>query len=463
MHRGFKLAKHHLLICGEVEKFLSSDEQVLLIHAPPGSAKSTYISLLLPVWFLARNPLANVLFATHSADFASRWGRRVRNMIVEDSAFLGISVSPTSAAADHFSLTAGGEYVALGAGGSVAGYRADLGVTDDLFGSREDAWSETVRNNRWSWYLDDFSPRLKPGAKRIGIATRWHEEDVHGRLIEKIEAGNIRGRIIDISAIAGDDDILGREPGEYLWDDDSDYAYGQFLRDRQREVSPMMWSALFQQAPSVSDGDYFKDEWLKFYEKAPARDTLRVYGASDFAVSADKGDYTVHIVVGLDPVGNLYVLDLWRKQASSDVWVESFCDLVADWRPMAWAFETGQIRSGVGPFLERRQRERRAYVAIDTFPTKGDKSIRAQSIRGYAASHGLYLPANAAWVAALCSEMLAFPAGKHDDQCDSLGLVGQLLDKMQPGVAAKTLKLVKTDRWDRLFDNDEAEVSWRVA
>jgi predicted phage terminase large subunit-like protein len=159
----------------------------------------------------------------------------------------------------------------------------------------------------------------------------------------------------------------------------------------------------------------------------------RVYGASDYAVTADGGDYTVHIVIGLDPEGRMYVLDLWRKQASSDAWIEAFCDLVTLWKPMTWAEEQGQIKAGVGPFLDRRQRERKAYVYRKPFPTRGDKAVRAQSIRGRMALEGLYVPSNASWVSAFRSELLSFPAGKHDDQVDALGLVGQLFDTILPG------------------------------
>ena len=100
---------------------------------------------------------------------------------------------------------------------------------------------------------------------------------------------------------------------------------------------------------------------------------------------------------------------------------------------MAWAEEQAQIKAGVGPFLDRRQRERQAYVARQAFPTRGDKAVRAQSIRGRMALEGLYLPTNKSWVEPLRSELLSFPAGKHDDQADALGLIGQLLDQMMPG------------------------------
>ena len=158
------------------------------------------------------------------------------------------------------------------------------------------------------------------------------------------------------------------EPGERLWPE-------WFTEDQVTEArsNAHKWVALYQQRPSAETGDYFKAEWLKPYTTAPDRQTLRIYGGSDYAVTSDGGDYTVHVVVGLDPEGRMYLLDLWRRQAASDEWVESFCDLVKQWKPMGWAAETGQIRSGVGPFLTARQRERQAYVVLETFPTRGDK------------------------------------------------------------------------------------------
>ncbi len=406
---------------------------MLLLFAPPGSAKSTYVSVLLPTWYLAVNPTHSILAATHNVEFAERWGRRVRNDIAADENVLGIKLSEDSKAAARWSQTSGGEYYGVGAGVGISGIRANLGVGDDLFGSREDAYSDTVRQKRWDWYVDDFSARLKPGAKRILMNTRWHEEDVAGRVLEQIERKEIKGRVISIAAIAEEDDPLGRKPGEYLWDEPGGYNYGAFLRARQRETSPMMWAALYQQRPAPEEGDYFKADWLKPCETLPAKDTLRVYGGSDYAVTADGGDYTVHLVVGVDPDGRMYLLDRWRKQSSSDEWIEAFCNLVLEWKPMAWAEEKGQISAGVGPALDKRQRERNAYCSRQQFPTKGDKAVRAQSIRGRMALEGLYVPTNAPWFAEFKRELLSFPAGKHDDQVDALGLIGQLLAQMIGG------------------------------
>jgi predicted phage terminase large subunit-like protein len=221
------------------------------------------------------------------------------------------------------------------------------------------------------------------------------------------------------------DDPLGRPPGGPLW---PDWFTPDMLAEAKRDART--WSALYQQRPAPEDGDYFRREWLHPVTSMPPRESLRVYGGSDYAVTSNGGDYTAHAVVGMDRDGKLWLLDLWRGQASSDVWVESFCDLVIKWKPIGWAEEQGQIRAGVGPFLDRRSRERRAFVARTQFPTRGDKSVRAQSIRGRMALDGLHIPAGATWRAELESELMSFPAGKHDDQVDALGLVGQLLDKM---------------------------------
>lgn len=219
-----------------------------------------------------------------------------------------------------------------------------------------------------------------------------------------------------------------------MWNDDA-YGYGNQLLELRSKTPARTWSALYQQRPAPEEGDYFKDDWLRPYEKPPILSTLKVYGASDYAVTADGGDFTVHVVVGIDPKWRIYLLDLWRNQTSSDQWIEAFCDLVKQWKPIGWAEEQGQIRAGVGPFLDRRMRERQTYVARAQFPTRGDKAVRAQSIRGRMALEGLYVPIKAPWYPAFRAELLSFPASKHDDQVDALGLIGQVLDRMTGGTA----------------------------
>lgn len=404
---------------------------------PPGSAKSTYASILFPPWLMASTGW-NVLAASHTTELAEKWGRRVRNLIAEHSLVLQARLAEDSQAAGRWALTSGAEYYAAGVGTGIAGFRAKLGLIDDPIRSRQDADSELIRDRIWDWYINDFRTRLVPGARELLIQTRWHEDDLAGRALNHSE-----WHVISLPAEAEENDALGRKPGEWLWSD-GDYGYGEQLAELKRNTPARTWSALYQQRPAPEEGDYFRAEWLKPYIKTPPREEMQVYGASDYAVTADGGDYTVHAVVGIDPQGRMYLLDLWRKQAASNEWIEAFCDLVKEWKPLGWAEEQGQIRAGVGPFLDRRQSERGAYVTREQFPTRGDKAVRAQSIRGRMALDGLYVPEYAPWFAAFRSELLSFPAGKHDDQVDALGLIGQLLDQMVSGRAPekKPLRIV---------------------
>jgi len=430
---GFEPAAHHKLIIDGLEGVARGDHDRLGIFLPPGSAKSTYASILFPPWFLAQKPDACLIGASHTQELAEKWGRRVRNLISANSQALGVGIADDNSAAGRWETTNGGEYLASGIGGGISGRRADLAIIDDPLRSREDADSQKVRDKHWDWWRFDLVPRLKPGAAVILIQTRWHEDDLAGRILR--EEGE-RWRIIKLPMEAtGADDPLGRKLGEPLW---PEWFNDQMRDDAKRD--PRVWSALYQQEPTPETGDYFLADWLLPVDALPPRESLRVYGGSDYAVTSSGGDYTVHAVLALDADGNPWLLDLWRKQASSDEWVASFCDLVRKWRPMAWAEEQGQIKSGVGPFLEREMRERQAYVAREQFPTKGDKAVRAQSFRGLIATRGLRIPAKAPWRAEFESELLRFPAGVHDDQVDACGLVGQLLDKMLLGIKPKTEK-----------------------
>src|SRR5262249_52949405 len=121
----------------------------------------------------------------------------------------------------------------------------------------------------------------------------------------------------------------------------------------------------------------------------------------------------------------------------------------------------GQISTGVGPFLQRRMRERAAFVARRQFATRGDKAVRAQAIRGRMALEGIYVPTGAPWLADFRAELLSFPSGRHDDQVDALGLIGQLLDTMVPPAKPAPVSRLMPDRWDR-EDRDRPGLNWKT-
>lgn len=425
---GLSPAPHHDLLLRRLEAVAAGTVPRLMVLMPPGSAKSTYASILFPAWYFANHPTHAVIAASHTSGLAERFGRRVRNLIAEHGPMLDLALAPDIQAAGQWETTRGGEYYAAGVDGPIAGRRADLAIIDDPVKSRQDADSEVISDRNWEWWKNDLVPRLKPNGRVILIMTRWSEIDLGGRLLEDMHTGGRPWEVLRLPMEAEPDDALGREVGEPLWPE-------WFTNEQRIEAKrdARTWSALYQQSPAPAEGTYFQKSWLIPVNELPPLSQMRVYGGSDYAVSDGGGDYTVHVVIGIDPQYNPYLLDVWRKQAPSDVWVEAFCDLVKRWNPIGWAEEGGQIKAGVGPFLTRRMRERRAYVARKDFPTRGDKSVRAQAIRGRIAMLGLRYLVSAPWRPDLEIELLSFPAGKYDDQVDALGLVGQLLDLMLAG------------------------------
>lgn len=438
---GYRDAAHHRLIARHLEAVERGDIKRLMITMPPRHGKSMLASEFFPAWYIGRNPDHYVVTATYAQELADDFGRKVKNQIEDDAfkaIFPGVNLADDSKSAKRFHIDGSlggyehstgqrGAFYAVGVGGPLTGRGAHLLLIDDPVKNREDAESEVIRKKTKDWYTSTAYTRLMPGGRIVIIQTRWHEDDLAGWL--QTEHGHEGWTILDLPAI--------NEAGEALWPDQYDIPALEKIR---RALPPRDWSALYQQKPSPETGDYFKREWLHEYDVPPPREQMLIYGGSDYAVTADGGDYTVHVVVGLDPEGRMYLLDLWRGQSSSDVWVEAFCDLVLKWKPVGWAEETGQIKSGVGPFLVRRMMDRQAYVAKEAFATRGDKAIRAQSIRGRMALNGLYIPKDAEWKSGLISEMMSFPVGVHDDQVDALGLVGQLIDKMSFGSKAKEIK-----------------------
>jgi predicted phage terminase large subunit-like protein len=451
-HQGLRPAAHHRLLIAELEAVARGENDRLAVFMPPGSAKSTFVSDLFPPWYLAGGPGRSIIAASNTADLAQSFSRRVRGRIREHGELLGYGLQRE--AEELWDTTNAGQYRAAGVGGVITGMRADLAIIDDPVKSREEADSDTRRNRVWEWYQADLRTRLKPGAAVVLVQTRWHEDDLAGRMLER-ETG--RWRVLSLPALCeGLGDPLGRAPGEWLWDDD-EYGYAAHVEREKATMEPRTWAALYQQRPAPAEGSLFRREWLQ-REAPPPIERLQVYGASDYAVTADGGDYTVHVVIGMDPAGKLHLLDLWRRQASADVWVEGFCDLVAKWRPLAWAEETGQIKAALGPFLDRRMRERGTFTSRRQFPTRGDKATRAQSIIGRMALDGLRLRPDAPWIVDLEAELLAFPAGKHDDQVDALGLCGQLLDVMVTGDPPPRDEPAP-DRWAR---RRVGETSWKT-
>jgi predicted phage terminase large subunit-like protein len=374
-----------------------------------------------PAWFIGRNPEKYIIAASYAQELADDFGRKVRNQLSDTtfkSVFGDVRLAEDSTSAKRFNTQHGGAYFAVGVGGSITGRGAHLLIIDDPVKNREEAESETIRRKTWDWYTSTAYTRLMPDGAIIIIMTRWHEDDLVGKAVS--EHKHEGWDVLTLPAI---------DDGKPLWKE----QYPIEALDKIRNtIGNRDWSALYQQQPTPDEGDYFKKEWIRWYEPATIPKHIAFYGASDYAVTSNGGDYTCHIVGGVDPSGNLYIPEdgYWRGQSDSLVWVDSLISLIKQFKPVAWAEETGQIRAALDPLINKRQREERAWCYREVFPTRGDKSVRAQSIRGRMAQGMVYLPKDAPWVDDFISELLHFPAGRNDDQVDAFGLLGQLLDKM---------------------------------
>jgi predicted phage terminase large subunit-like protein len=436
--QGFQMAPHHLLLCEILEEVERGEKTRVMVFMPPGHAKSSFISLLYPAWYLGRNPRHNVIGSSHTTEFAETWGRKVRNLINSREYPFDMKLSPDAKASGYWMTDAGGEYYAVGVGGAIAGRRADLGLIDDPIKSREEADSATVRNKLWEWYKADFHTRLKPGAKVVIINTRWHEDDLCGRILPEGydgRSGWFDGRdgerwyVLSLPALAEANDILGRKVGDALW---PQWYTKEMLENEKNLQGERNWSALYQQRPSPEEGDFYQRHWFRWYDSPPQRSTLRVYGASDYAISADRGDYTVHGICGIDANDDMYLLDFWRGQVDSAQAVDWWANMVAYWQPVEWGEDAAQIEKALGPFIDKRQKELNIYVHRTALRTTQDKVQRSFAFRGRVSQGKVYLPYKAPWVNDLLQELLMFPNGKWDDQCDVCSLFGRMLVKMRP-------------------------------
>lgn len=416
---SYKIGKHHKKIADALMAVERGEITRLVIQAPARHGKSLLTSEYFPAWYLGRNPDKYIITATYGQELADDFGRKVRNQMrsaEHGAAFPQCKLSEDSQSASRFSTDNGGSYFALGVGGAATGRGAHLLVIDDPIKGREEADSETYRKRLRDWYLSVAYTRLMPGGAIIIMNTRWHEEDLTGWVLSEHKHEN--WTVIDLPALD--------EKGNALWPEQYDE---DALSRIKRTIGQREWQALYMQRPAPDTGDYFKRDWFKSYDKAPKH--LRIYGASDYAVTADDGDYTEHGVIGIDPDGECYLLDWWSGQTTSDVWIETQLDLIDKWKPQCWVGESGPIRRSVEPFLIRRMKERRSLCRLEWLPSIHDKPTRCRPFQAMAASGMVYVPTKEDWAQRLLRQLLTFPVGVFDDAVDVLSLLGRFLDKMR--------------------------------
>lgn len=450
---GFVPARHHELIITKLEAAARGEIKRLALFLPPGAAKSTYSSILYPPWFLAQRPNSAILTCSHSTDLAESFGRKSRNLIMDYGKVLGFSLREDSQAAGKWATTNNSEFFCAGVGSHIAGRRADLGLIDDPIGSREDAFSDLLRDKVWDWFQTDFRTRLKPNASVVLIQTRYHEDDLAGRILAR-EADE--WTVISIPFIAVENDPLGRQPGELLW---PEWYNEQSVKDARKDETT--FQSLYQQNPTPAEGNFFRVSWIDdyAYDATDLPSNLRVYVASDHAVSLrQEADFTCLLAGGLDERGVLWILPdiFWAKSDTAET-VEAMLGMMRRRRPLTWFAESGHISKSIGPFLTKRMRETSTYCYIEESIPAKDKQTRAQSIRGRMQAGMVRWPRHASWFAAARRELLAFPAGKNDDLVDALAHLGLGLDSMLPAERGPRLPYAETLESPRL---NELTLRW---
>jgi predicted phage terminase large subunit-like protein len=410
-------AEHHKLIIDKLERVASGEIKRLIICMPPRHGKSELASRRFPAYYLAKNPDKQIIAASYNSDLASDFGREVRNIVAsqEFQALYQVKLVADSRAANRWHTDNGGMYVSAGVGTAITGRGADILLIDDPFKDRQEADSEITRQRVWDWYTSTAYTRLMPGGAVIVINTRWHDDDLTGRLLADQANGGDQWDVLSLPAI--------NDAGEPLWGE----WYGLGRLNEIRNVLPARdWNSLYQQTPIPDDGEYFKKEWIGEYDELPA--CLSIYGASDYAVTEGGGDYTEHGIIGVDSQLNMYVIDWWFGQSTAEEWINAKCDLIIKHEPKRWFGESGVIRRALEPFMLKMMYDRDATCKIDWLASISDKPTRARGIQGRASMGKLRFPKNAEWKDRIIKQMLRFPAGKHDDAVDVLSLFGRGLE-----------------------------------
>jgi predicted phage terminase large subunit-like protein len=429
---AYEPAQHHEQIAAKLEAVERGELDRLMIFMPPRHGKSELASRNFPAFCLGKKPSRHIIAASYNSDLATDFGREVKDKIASaefGEVFPKVSLRPDSRASDRMNTNHRGAYFAVGVGTATTGRGAHIALIDDPFKDREDADSENQREKVWNWYRSTLYTRLMPGGAIVLIQTRWHEDDLAGRLLEqdgRVEDGG-EWTVLDLPAI---------KDGQALWPEWYDVPA---LERIKRTIGPREWSALYMQTPQPDEGTFFQRAWLKSWAEKPAN--MRIYGTSDYAVTDGGGDYTVHRIWGVDSEGAIYRLGGWRGQTSSDVWIEEMLNLVETWEPFAWFGEAGVIQKAVEPMLLRRMREREIRCRIEWLPSIHDKPSRARGFQARAAMGEVWMEPGAD-----ISEFLVFPAGKHDDEVDVASLIGRALAMAHPAMIAPPPKLPEPPR-----------------
>lgn len=441
-------ARHHKMLIRFLQDLAEDpDFDRAMIHMPPGYAKTEYTSVLFPAWYFSRWGNNAVIAASNISDLAERNGRKVRNLVQEHRDALGYSLSADSKAAGRWSTSEGGEYFAVGVGGTALGRRADLCIIDDPVRSRQEAENPALRQSLWDWYTATIIGRMKPEGKIVIMHTRFHEDDLAGRcLAEDEKNGKKRWRVLNLPAIAEEDDQMGRQPGEPLW---PEWENAEKLEAKRIEVGPREWWSQYQQKPKVIGGALFKTDKILRVPHPPSP-VVAVARGWDLAATRETGtrnpDWTVGVLLGLMENGQFIVLDVNRFRGTpNEVELKIKAQATDDGydTPVSLPQDPGQAGKWQASYMIGKLA---GYIASSSTES-GDKATRAGPVISQVEAGNL-LVCERTWTRLFLEELEAFPAGDKDDQVDALSRSFQLLSSQDN--AAEIIKYYKMINAQRL-------------
>lgn len=420
IHRGrYSHMPHTELICNELQPIIDGEERYIIVEMPPRHGKSMTISESFPSYFIGKNPYKRVIASAYSDNLARKFGRlnRVKLMEVGEELFdVGLSRSNNNVNNWTLDNNVGG-MVSSGVGGTITGEGADLLIIDDPIKNNQEAQSETMRNKVWDEWESTLSTRLHKGASVIVVMTRWHEDDLIGRLLERSPHDWKR---IRLPAIAEDeDDLLGREMGQALAPDlgfDEEWAAIKKL-----EAGSKTWASLFQQRPSAAEGNLFKREWWQYYKAPPARFDEQVISWDLTFKDNQESDFVVGQVWGRKDA-DFYLLDQVRGKMDFPTTLKAIKNLNSKYpRIRTTLIEDKANGSAAISTLKK------SISGIVPISPKDSKIVRAQAITPLVEAGNVYIPEGGTFTSDYVEEFANFPNGKHDDMVDC---TTQALDRL---------------------------------
>lgn len=416
---------HQSLVCEKLDRVTSGETQRLMVFMPPRHGKSELVTIRYAAWRIARDPKLNIILASYSQKLANRFSRRVKR-IVEQL----VPMADDRKAADEWETKMGGGMRAVGVGSGITGFGAGLVIIDDPIKSRNNAESPVRRENVSQWFNDDIYTRLEPDAPIILIQTRWHEDDLAGRLIREQEDAE-KWEIVNLPAVAEDEDPLGRKPGEALW---PERFSASRLAAVRRRLGSYSFEALYQQRPIPRSGGLFRREWFsRVVEHAPPN--LNWARGYDLAISQDtRADYTASFRCAFGEGNILYIADGFRRRLTytqqRKFIVEKICEEPSTIHGVERALHGQAIVQDIASSIHGRGKPLRSIPVIE------DKWTRAHTWAPIAEVGNVVLVAGS-WIKEFVDEACAFPASPHDDQVDAVSLAVSML-------AARDKKFLKT-------------------